>query len=227
MLVVLVAFYYNIRLMRTRWYILITIWLALLATCMVWIDQPVKQFFFDHQFHLPSSGLMKDTIWTESIQALGCYPTIIGIVFVLIVLTKLSWRDGLVILIVSAVGGLNEGFKWIFGRSRPVANDGSLTGPWDFIPFGMRDTGMAFPSGHTMLAFATATCLARYYPRWVWLCYFLAALVAVERVLEVAHHVSDVIAAAGLGIILSTVVMNLLNRQKQRTETPALEMVNT
>jgi membrane-associated phospholipid phosphatase len=88
----------------------------------------------------------------------------------------------------------------------------------DFHPFvggvlGLfRPKQAAFPSGHTMLAFATAACLAVYYPRCRYLCFGAATLVALERVLEVAHHVSDVVAAAGLGIIFSLWCAKLLEK---------------
>jgi membrane-associated phospholipid phosphatase len=51
-----------------------------------------------------------------------------------------------------------------------------------------------------MVAFATATALAILWPRWRWLFYFAAALVAAERVLENAHWLSDTVGAAGLAI---------------------------
>lgn len=76
-----------------------------------------------------------------------------------------------------------------------------------------------------MLAFATATCLARYYPRLWPVFYGLACLVGLERVLEVAHHVSDVVAAAGLGIACSLGCMALLRQWAIRLDARAVEVL--
>jgi undecaprenyl-diphosphatase len=98
--------------------------------------------------------------------------------------------------------------KWIIGRIRPFRleqhPDRAL--PFHIDPFHNGFTGLitqknlAFPSGHTMVAFATATALAILWPRWRWLFYFAAALVAAERVLENSHWLSDTVGAAGLAI---------------------------
>lgn len=130
---------------------------------------------------------------------------------------RLAWRRGVVLLVCGAAAILNDPMKWVFGRPRPV-NDklGQLTSvfQFDFFRGGVRGLfhtgGLAFPSGHTMLAFATATCLARYYPKWAWLCFAVASAVGVERVLEMAHHPSDVVAAAIGGVLLSQACMKLL-----------------
>ena len=49
-------------------------------------------------------------------------------------------------------------------------------------------------------AVATAAGLAILWPRWRWIFYLAAALVAAERVLENAHWLSDTVGAAGLAV---------------------------
>ncbi len=198
--------------MRRKALVLVLLWLALLALCMAFVDQPVKQWLYDHRFHDPASHLMKGTLWASAMRAMGYYPTTIAVVLALVLVAKFPWRSAAVTLICAAASIANDALKWLTGRSRPILKDGSLSGPWDFLPFHAREAGNAFPSGHTMLAFATAACLARYYPRWAWLWYLLASVVAAERVLEVAHHVSDVVGAAGLAIVLSAMLTPILER---------------
>ena len=59
---------------------------------------------------------------------------------------------------------------------------------------------LSFPSGHAACAFATATALSILLPRWRGAFYAVAVLVAAERVLENGHWLSDVVAAAALGV---------------------------
>ena len=59
---------------------------------------------------------------------------------------------------------------------------------------------LAFPSGDAALAVATAAVLSYLIPRWRVAWWFMAVVVAAQRVAENAHHVSDVLAAAALGV---------------------------
>lgn len=194
---------------RRAWIIFILVWLLLLAGAFG-VDQPVKQWLYDHQFHDEVVRVFKGTWWAKAVKSLGHIRTVAAIAAILVVTGRLYWRRAAVLLVCASTAILSDVVKWLAGRQRPIAEDGSLTGPFDFVPFTVRPAGVAFVSGHTMLAFATATAIARYYPRWALPAYFLASLVAAERVLEVAHHVSDVVAAAGLGVFVSILCMNLL-----------------
>ena len=57
-------------------------------------------------------------------------------------------------------GALTYSLKHIVGRPRPY-----VTYPVDIIPYTL-ETSNSFPSGHTSLAFATATALSLSYPKW-------------------------------------------------------------
>lgn len=67
--------------------------------------------------------------------------------------------------------------------------------------FDIDDSGHvhSFPSGHTAIAFATATSLAQIQPKHKWLYYAGAALVGWSRVESDAHTWSDVLGGAALG----------------------------
>jgi membrane-associated phospholipid phosphatase len=70
--------------------------------------------------------------------------------------------------------------------------------------------GLSFPSGHAMVIFAIATLVAPYFKGW-WkaLPWALAAAVCLSRVYLGAHFPLDVIAGAGLGMFIGS-VLNLV-----------------
>lgn len=195
--------------------IFIVVWLAALAGAFV-LDQPVKEWLYVRHFHEASAGLMKGTWWAKSIKWMGDVRLVIALGVVLVVAGQMHWKRAVTLVLCASTAILSDVAKWVSGRQRPIARDGTLTPLFDFVPFSARPAGYAFFSGHTMLAFATATCIARYYPRWSGLAFFLASLVAAERVLEIAHHVSDVVAGAGAGILMSLLCMRLLAPWEQR-----------
>lgn len=63
--------------------------------------------------------------------------------------------------------------------------------PWD-----------SFPSGHTQVAFATATVLAFMAPRWAPALFLLAGLVGASRLVTGWHYLSDVVASAFIVVIV-------------------------
>jgi len=89
-----------------------------------------------------------------------------------------------------------------------IINDLSTMGvklaAWDNGPNGER---FAFPSGHTSSTFTVASVLHRAYGPWVGLpLYGLGALVAVERLDDDEHHLSDVVMGAAMGLVIGHTV---------------------
>lgn len=82
-----------------------------------------------------------------------------------------------------------------FGRARPIQDQGARS----FHPFSAAD--QSFPSGHATNAFALATGIAAHYDNWVvpTIAYSVATGVAMSRVHDRAHFVSDVLAGALIG----------------------------
>jgi membrane-associated phospholipid phosphatase len=85
--------------------------------------------------------------------------------------------------------------KRIFGRARPIQNEGSHS----FHPLDKHFE--SFPSGHATNAFAFATAVAGHYDGWVvpTIVYTIASGVAVSRVNDHVHFPSDVLAGALIG----------------------------
>jgi membrane-associated phospholipid phosphatase len=80
------------------------------------------------------------------------------------------------------------------------------------VPGLFNQTNLSFPSGHGCLAFALATALAILLPkhgRWF---YAAATLTAVERFAENAHHLSDSIASAAMGVGAAWAVWVVANK---------------
>ena len=67
----------------------------------------------------------------------------------------------------------------------------------------------SFPSGHTATAFAGATMLAAYLPRWRVPLYLLAVLIALSRLYNGVHYPTDVIAGTILGFAVATALLLL------------------
>ncbi len=111
-------------------------------------------------------------------------------------------RANLLFWSAAAGGAAAELLKLVLRRERPGLHDGL----YGFRPFDDRTwstSGLAFPSSHTMVAFAGAAMLARLYPRARWVGYVLAAGCALTRVTSRAHFASDVALGAGAGWLVA------------------------
>lgn len=94
--------------------------------------------------------------------------------------------------------------KHLTGRARPRKEIGVF-----FAGPSLRGGFDSFPSGHTMVAFCLAYALARFFPRYSPLFYLTAVLVAIERVLLLAHFPTDVLVGALLGLFTGMMIFAL------------------
>lgn len=100
------------------------------------------------------------------------------------------------VLVPALVG---EVLKWTVGRGRPfVGGEGNV---FDFRHFGGTEAFASFPSGHANTAFALAFAVSALWPqaRPVMMVYAIA--IALSRLVLLAHHPSDVVAGALVGVI--------------------------
>lgn len=92
-----------------------------------------------------------------------------------------------------------EMLKWIAGRGRPFA--GGQANPFNFVPFAGTEAYASFPSAHAITAFALAFAAGAVWPRARGVMIAYALLIAVTRLVLLAHHPSDVVAGALIGVL--------------------------
>jgi undecaprenyl-diphosphatase len=94
---------------------------------------------------------------------------------------------------------LGEVIKWIVGRGRPFA--GGEADAFNFSHFAATEAYASFPSGHAITSFALAFAVSALWPQARVAMAVYAVLIAASRLVLLAHHPSDVVAGALLGVI--------------------------
>ena len=110
--------------------------------------------------------------------------------------------------------GLVMGTKYIVRRPRPyIKYEGDLVSV-------STEPDPSFPSGHSVLAFSTATSLSLLYPRWYVIApsFLWAAAVGYSRLYLGVHYPSDVLVSALVGI--GVAVLSHYVAQRLREDTP-------
>jgi membrane-associated phospholipid phosphatase len=114
-------------------------------------------------------------------------------------LLGISLRLQFVLLAVSVPLVVGEPLKWIVGRGRPFV--GGEANPFNFVHFAGMEAYFSFPSAHSITAFALAFAVAAAWPRLRGVMIAYALVIAFTRLVLLAHHPSDVVAGAAIGII--------------------------
>lgn len=111
--------------------------------------------------------------------------------------------------------------KNLIARGRPALwyGNGDYGFSWPFLRSFPYD---AYPSGHTQVAFAVAAVLALMAPRWRHTFFLLAGLVALSRIVNGAHYLSDAVAGAFISVAMTLALRPIfLDPQRQWvSETP-------
>lgn len=92
-----------------------------------------------------------------------------------------------------------ELIKWAVGRGRPYV--GGKADSFNFAPFAGTEAYASFPSAHAITGFALAFAVAAVWPRTRVAMIVYALLIAVSRLVLLAHHPSDVVAGALIGVV--------------------------
>ena len=107
----------------------------------------------------------------------------------------------------------NVFLKHLVARARPFDVIQNL------VPLITKPTDYSFPSGHTACSFAVAFLLFRKLPKKYGIpCLLLATLIGFSRIYLGVHYLSDVIAGAVSGIVLSYAADYLVNVAEQKRE---------
>ena len=94
---------------------------------------------------------------------------------------------------------VTEVLKYCIGRGRPFV--GGEANPFHFSHFAGNPAYYSFPSGHATTAFALAMAVSAVWPQARVAMAIYALIIAVSRLVLLAHHPSDVVAGAMVGIV--------------------------
>jgi membrane-associated phospholipid phosphatase len=92
-----------------------------------------------------------------------------------------------------------EVLKFIIGRGRPFV--GGKANSFNFVPFNGTEAYFSLPSAHAVTAFALAFAVSALWPRLRVFMFTYAVVIALTRLVLLAHHPSDVVAGALVGIV--------------------------
>jgi undecaprenyl-diphosphatase len=115
------------------------------------------------------------------------------------VLAAIMVRIGFLFVAIGLPSLFTTLIKNMIGRARPFV--GGVANPYLFDPFHWTPAYASLPSGHATSAFAVLAALGTLWPRARTFLLIYALLVAVSRVVVTAHHPSDVLAGAVVGIV--------------------------
>src|SRR5713226_410701 len=87
---------------------------------------------------------------------------------------------------------VGEVIKWIVGRGRPFV--GGQANAFNFAHFAGTEAYASFPSGHAITSFALASAVSAIWPQTRTAMIVYAILIAISRLVLLAHHPSDVVA---------------------------------
>jgi membrane-associated phospholipid phosphatase len=89
--------------------------------------------------------------------------------------------------------------KRAVGRGRPFV--GGSPDPFNFLPFHGAEPYFSFVSSHAVTAFALALGVSAIWPRWRIAMLIYAGAIALSRLVLLAHHPSDVVGGAVVGLL--------------------------
>jgi membrane-associated phospholipid phosphatase len=89
--------------------------------------------------------------------------------------------------------------KWVVGRGRPFV--GGKANAFNFSHFAGTEAYASFPSAHAITSFALAFAVGALWPRTRVVMIVYALLIAMTRLVLLAHHPSDVVAGALIGVV--------------------------
>jgi membrane-associated phospholipid phosphatase len=177
--------------------------LVLACAALFWLDASLTTWIHDIGL---DDLLRRHPRFTIAPRVLGHFAFAAAAALTLTLLHPLRAQAGAILLGACFCAGIACWFmKWATGRPRPDHLRGMAAMTFHPFPQGLSgllsQRAVSMPSGDTALAFALAAALAWALPRGGWWFFAGASLVGIGRVLFNAHHLSDVLAGAAVGIL--------------------------
>jgi len=172
--------------------------LIVLAVCMFIVRSGEVGSVEEAVFHAINGlpDVLQAPVWLFQIPGILVFPLLVALVALLLRRYRLAAAIALSVPIKLLLE--RRVVKVLVERQRPG------TSVSDAILRDASPTGLSFPSGHAVLAFALAGLLAPYLGRnGKLLVYTLAALNGVARIYLGAHNPLDIVGGAGLGIAIA------------------------
>lgn len=114
-------------------------------------------------------------------------------------LVALEIRVAFIFLAIAVPNIAGEILKGVIGRGRPFV--GGAANAFNYQPFTWQGAFASLPSGHALTACSLAFAVAAVWPRTRYVMAVYAILILLSRLVLLAHHPSDVVAGALVGII--------------------------
>lgn len=123
---------------------------------------------------------------------------------------EIAARGLFVFLGVAFAGLASDVLKFVVGRSRPWVL--LTSGGYGLWPLQLNADYQSFPSGHAACVAAAALTLAVIVPRYRGQLFLAGSLIALTRVVALAHYLSDVIAGAALAWLVVVILQRAFAR---------------
>jgi membrane-associated phospholipid phosphatase len=116
-----------------------------------------------------------------------------------LVLAAVMVRIGFLFVAIGLPSLFTSVIKNMIGRARPFVT--GIANPYVFDPFHWTPAYASLPSGHATTAFAVMASFGALWPRARTVLLIYALLIMVSRIVVTAHHPTDVLAGALVGIV--------------------------
>jgi undecaprenyl-diphosphatase len=115
-------------------------------------------------------------------------------------------RAGFLFFAIGIPFWFNTTIKQVIGRARPFV--GGSANPYLYHPFSWGPEYASLPSNHAATVCAAAVAIGALWPRARIVMWLYAAVIMISRIVIVAHHPSDVLAGAAVGVCGALLVRN-------------------
>lgn len=183
------------------------------------IDEDVKEFSQSHKTKFLNTVFTIDDYYHSELMA----ASIVGLYAYGLIDKNNEVRNLSLRLAEATLYGslINMSIKFLGGRSRPFYSESAF----EFNPFKTNFEQTSFPSGHSTLAFAYSSVMAKEYRNFLWKFgwYTVAVMTAYARVYNNEHWFSDIIFGSAIGYFVGEFVNNhSTNQQADLSKEPVV-----